>query len=128
MSYTRHNWACGEVVTNELLNNIEDGVEEALDCCGGGGTERFLIKCNIGAGTMDRTSAEIQQAYADGKELIFVPLYNDVPINFYPLVYASTPQFGFSGIDAYSIHYYTINTTNEPPVLTSKHSNITWNV
>ena len=35
MSYVKHNWECGEVVTADLLNNLENGVEEALECCGG---------------------------------------------------------------------------------------------
>lgn len=34
MAYTRHEWRCGDNITADLLNNIEDGVEEALDCCG----------------------------------------------------------------------------------------------
>ena len=34
MAYTRHNWQCNETITANLLNNIEDGVEEALECCG----------------------------------------------------------------------------------------------
>lgn len=38
MAYERHNWQCGETVTAELLNNIEDGIAEALDCCSGGGS------------------------------------------------------------------------------------------
>lgn len=36
MAYTRHNWECGEDITDVLLNNIEDGVEAALECCEGG--------------------------------------------------------------------------------------------
>lgn len=38
MTYTRHTWVCGETITAELLNNIEDGIEEALACCGGSDT------------------------------------------------------------------------------------------
>ena len=40
MPYTNHNWTCGEEITAEKLNNIETGIEEALDCCGGGTTAR----------------------------------------------------------------------------------------
>lgn len=42
MAYARHNWVCGETITAELLNNIEDGIEEALACCGGGSEKKVL--------------------------------------------------------------------------------------
>lgn len=31
MAYTRHTWVCGEQITESLMNNLEEGVEEALD-------------------------------------------------------------------------------------------------
>lgn len=37
MSYEKHEWQCGETVTADKMNNLEDGIEEALACCGGGG-------------------------------------------------------------------------------------------
>lgn len=43
MSYTRHNWVCGEVINDAKMNNIEDGIEEALECCDGGGSVGALI-------------------------------------------------------------------------------------
>lgn len=30
MSYSRHTWECGESITAGRLNNIEDGIEEAM--------------------------------------------------------------------------------------------------
>ena len=33
MAYTKHEWECGETITAEKLNNLEGGVEEALECC-----------------------------------------------------------------------------------------------
>lgn len=33
MAYTPKTWACGETITDEGLNNIEEGIQEALDCC-----------------------------------------------------------------------------------------------
>lgn len=35
MAYTKNTWQCGDVVTADKLNNIEDGIEQALECCGG---------------------------------------------------------------------------------------------
>ena len=39
MAYEKHTWVCGETITAELLNNIEGGVEQALECCGDKGYE-----------------------------------------------------------------------------------------
>lgn len=35
MSYERHTWIDGETITEEKLNNIEDGIEEASQSGGG---------------------------------------------------------------------------------------------
>lgn len=37
MAYEPKEWVCGETITADGLNNLEEGVQEALDCCGGGG-------------------------------------------------------------------------------------------
>lgn len=29
MAYTKHNWQNGETITDDLLNNMESGIEEA---------------------------------------------------------------------------------------------------
>lgn len=42
MAYERHNWVCEDNISADRLNNIEDGIEEALDCCGGGGGETSI--------------------------------------------------------------------------------------
>lgn len=36
MAYTKTTWNCGDEISAERMNNIEDGIEEALACCGGG--------------------------------------------------------------------------------------------
>lgn len=33
MPYIKHHWTCGETITDNAMNNIEDAIEEALDCC-----------------------------------------------------------------------------------------------
>lgn len=35
MSYEKKTWVCGETITADGLNNIENGIQEALECCGG---------------------------------------------------------------------------------------------
>ena len=37
MAYEPKTWVCGETITADGLNNIEEGVQEALECCGSGG-------------------------------------------------------------------------------------------
>lgn len=49
MPYSRHTWECGESITASRLNNIEDGIEEALACCADKGyecTESFTLLTN----------------------------------------------------------------------------------
>ena len=41
MSYTPKNWVCGETITADGLNNMEDGIQEALECCSGGGDSGY---------------------------------------------------------------------------------------
>lgn len=33
MAYEKKTWVCGETITADGLNNIENGIEEAFDCC-----------------------------------------------------------------------------------------------
>ena len=33
MAYEKKTWVCGEIITDAGLNNIENGIEEALECC-----------------------------------------------------------------------------------------------
>lgn len=43
MAYVRKTWECGDTITDTALNNIENGIEEALECCGGGSGYDFVI-------------------------------------------------------------------------------------
>ena len=36
MAYEPKTWECGETITADALNNLEEGVQEALECCSGG--------------------------------------------------------------------------------------------
>lgn len=36
MAYEPKEWVCGETITADGLNNLEEGIQEALECCGGG--------------------------------------------------------------------------------------------
>lgn len=39
MSYTRYEWDCGDIITARRMNNIEDGIEEAMSSGGDAGFE-----------------------------------------------------------------------------------------
>lgn len=42
MAYTKQNWECGDLITADKMNHIEDGIEEAGS--GGGTTDYYLIE------------------------------------------------------------------------------------
>ena len=71
MAYVRHHWECNEVVTATQLNNIETGIEEALNCCGGGEEPEpsfMLINAETedSTTTLDATWQEILDALSAG--------------------------------------------------------------
>lgn len=72
MAYTPKEWECGEVVTAEALNHIEQGIANAGE---GGGGGSLLIKIasfedDSGTGyrtiTFDKTWQEVYDAFTDG--------------------------------------------------------------
>ena len=67
MSYTPTKWQTGDTITAEKLNNMEDGIENA--------NELFIVTCTPDSpdysGTMDKTVAEINEAYQAGRTVLF---------------------------------------------------------
>ena len=72
MSYEPKEWTCGETITADALNNIEEGIQDALEG-GGGGSSDFIITItyspDAGGFVMDKTLDEIEAAYAANKTL-----------------------------------------------------------
>lgn len=64
-SYVKHNWVCGDVLTADLLNHMESGIEDA----GSSDSEVFYVDITpVGSGYQaSKTAAEIYQAYTEGK-------------------------------------------------------------
>lgn len=72
MAYEPTVWNCGDVITADKLNKLENGL---ADCCSGGGTEPLVVHITereataeecAGAGTvktLDRTWQEIYDAF-----------------------------------------------------------------
>ena len=72
MSYTPTEWKCGDTITAEKLNKLENGLAE---CCGGGGTSEPLIVRAVDISrngatvtiTTDTTWQEVYDALGDGR-------------------------------------------------------------
>lgn len=64
MAYEKHTWQCGETVTAELLNHLEDGIAEG----GGGSNEFFSFEIvDDGSDTIaSKSYSEIKAAIASG--------------------------------------------------------------
>lgn len=67
MSYTPTTWQTGDTITAEKLNNMESGIENA--------NEPFIVTCTPTSqnysGVMDKTVAEINEAYEAGRKIYF---------------------------------------------------------
>lgn len=67
MSYTPTNWQAGDKVTATKLNNMESGINVAVN--------PFIVTLTPTAenfsGTMDKTVAEINTAYEAGRKIVF---------------------------------------------------------
>lgn len=108
MAYTPKTWACGETITADALNHIEQGVESASQ------VEFFVVHFTDGDNNTkvsDKTAEEIGEAIADGK----------VPLGIFSLSLGGAPMADdFSFIrrytGAYSVafndHAYITNTGN----------------
>ena len=72
MAYEKHTWECGETVTAELLNHMENGIEEASS---GGGGSVYIVNASFGDDcdeqiVLDKTFTEIRSATLSGKNVL----------------------------------------------------------
>lgn len=70
MSYTKNAWTCGDVITAEKLNNMEDGIEQAVECCGGGSAPLIFSY------TMEETTAE--ECPYDGRKFTYSHSWREI--------------------------------------------------
>lgn len=82
MAYTKKTWECGETITADALNRMEDGIEEAIQS--GGGTplilevvserEATVEECDDGGTvyTYNHTWQEVYDAVMQGVPVIVV--------------------------------------------------------
>lgn len=72
MAYTPTNWECGDVVTAELLNKLEEAVENLSVIVDGmdGGDSKFVIGVDTSTNTLDKTWQEIYDAMNQGQSAV----------------------------------------------------------
>ena len=56
MAYTPKTWVCGETITAEGLNNIEEGIQDALECCEDKGYECTESQATVFEGSLTTVS------------------------------------------------------------------------
>lgn len=88
MAYTKQTWACGDEITAEKLNHIEDGIAE-------GGSGKFVV--TIDNDTADHTFAEIKQAYDNGMVIEVVELVSGIDY-VYQLLAIDSSAVSFSNV------------------------------
>lgn len=113
MSYNEYTWQTGETITAEKLNNLEEGVQEAL---AGDGNEKFVVTFthNGDSVSADKTIAEISEAYNSGKEVIGTTNADGFGVAYFPLTeFINGFQATFTRVSCGSsniiIKAYTIN-------------------
>ena len=83
MAYEKQTWECGEVISAEKLNHIEDGIEEASQ---GGSVEPMIVRAiddqSISTITLDKTFGEIKTAFLSGVSVIIDISDDDHPIDY----------------------------------------------
>ena len=101
MSYTPTTWQTGDTITAEKLNNMESGIENA--------NEPFIVTLTPTeqdfSGMMDKTVAEITEAYEAGQKIKFKVLtgqdtYTLVPLSNVDKQSEEYPSFAAYVIDA----------------------------
>ena len=75
MAYTKQNWECGDLITADKMNHIEDGIEDASS----GGSEQIVV-INFTSEwnsetqdydySMDKTCEEVRSLLEEGKFLV----------------------------------------------------------
>ena len=71
MAYEKQTWTCGDTITADKLNHIEDGIAN-----GWGDT---LVVTLDSDGYTDKTVKEINDAFNTGQRVVIMKPYNQLP-------------------------------------------------
>lgn len=99
MAYEKTEWKNGDIITDEKLNHMEDGIVNS----------NSILVLHENAGALDKTFAEIEDAFDSGK-LILVYLPNNNGRRFVTMVVC---------VDTFGGNYYLFTTSDGSTELTS---------
>lgn len=74
MAYEKHTWVCGETITAESLNHIENGIEalEPMMLTYAGTTREEADAAIMGNGYLNATWQEINDAFRAGRRIVVI--------------------------------------------------------
>ena len=111
--FVKKTWQCGDTITADDFNRVEDGIEEAIEYCGSG---VYYVTFSTDANNVwvaDKTLSDINDAIARGKVVVGRYAYGDSDIYYYNLTKCSPNSALFTQAVAYSgdarIETYKIN-------------------
>lgn len=97
MAYTPTNWECGDVVTAEALNHMEQGIVSNGECIYWVNIIEGEPDGGVTSYVADKTFAEITQALTDGKAVILRYEYGELT-TYYTLVEKTWDMLTFSSV------------------------------
>lgn len=111
MAYVKQTWSCGDVVTDERMNHIEQGIADAHECCGG----NTIFIHQVGTGTcqgngyveFDISYQEIVDGLAEGASFWLVDPNNNCSevITIYPRLLELEGYYSVYIVDMFAIIY-----------------------
>lgn len=109
MAYEKQTWSCGETITADKLNHMEDGIMES----GGGSTlvVNYVEEDGSGCSIYDKTWQEVFDALAAGKRCIVVNT-NDVDPIFAGQYVILDAIYDSAYVNPYMIHFITVVNDN----------------
>lgn len=116
MAYEPKTWQCGEVVTANDLNRIEQGVAEASEGGGGTGSGLFVIHEDSVTGVLDKTWQEIHDAVEQGKLAYILMDTGDVALSTSVVTYIAveTEESDIYVVQTGDVWYTTTANENYP--------------
>ena len=95
--YEKQNWKTGDVITQEKLNHMEDGIASS------GGM--FVVNMNGDNGTLDKTWQEIYDAIKQKTQVIIELSDTESVVEIVSLLYVTGVERNDSGCKVYALYY-----------------------
>ena len=72
MAYTPKTWVCGEVITAEDMNHIEEGIADNCGSCNSPLVLTATLGADSGTYTFDQTWEEVRDALLAGQQILWI--------------------------------------------------------